>query len=95
MTRDFWLTAGRDLLAVSPEGELQPTESFMRAYISRPEMQPVEESCAAEIALYEELLERPGIEVPEARIDAMEDPAKMVKTSQLHPVLLYAQEFAA
>ncbi len=74
MTHDYWLSAGFDLLTVSPEGKLQPTETFMRAYITRPEMRPVEESCDREIALYEELLERPGLEVTAERIAAMEDP---------------------
>lgn len=74
MTHDFWLTAGYDLLEVSDEGQLLPTEAFMRAYITRPEMEPVEESCEVEIDLYEELLEKPGLEVPAARIAAMQDP---------------------
>lgn len=74
MTRDFWQTAGFDLLVLSGEGELQPTESFMRAYISRPEMKPVEESCEVECKLYEELLEKPGLDVPMQRVAAMADP---------------------
>lgn len=74
MTSEFWQTSGLDLLSVSEEGRLQPTEAFMRAYIMRPEMQPVEESCDVEIALYDELLEKPGLEVSAQRIAAMEDP---------------------
>ena len=74
MSRDFWSTSGLDLLSVSETGQLQPTEAFMRAYISRPEMQPVEESCDVEIALFDELMEKPGLDVPQARIAAMEDP---------------------
>jgi hypothetical protein len=74
MTHDFWLSAGFDLLSVSPEGKLQPTETFMRAYITRPEMRPVEESCDHEVALYEELLEKPGLDVSAERIASMEDP---------------------
>lgn len=74
MTHDFWLSAGFDLLEVSAEGKLQPTETFMRAYISRPEMRPVEESCKQEIKLYEELLEKPGLEVSAERIASMRDP---------------------
>lgn len=74
MTHDFWLSAGYDLLKVSSEGQLQPTEAFMRAYIARPEMQPVEESCETEIQLYDELLKKPGLVVTAERIAAMEDP---------------------
>lgn len=74
MSRDFWSTSGLDLLSISEDGRLQPTEAFMRAYISRPEMQPVEESCDVEIALFEELMEKPGLDVPQSRIAAMDDP---------------------
>lgn len=74
MKRDFWLTAGYDLLVKTAEGMLQPSENFMRAYVSRPELRPIEESCDAEIALFEELLEHPGIAVPPERIARLEDP---------------------
>jgi len=74
MKRDFWLTAGFNLLVRTSEGMLQPSENFMRAYVSRPELRPIEESCDAEIALFEDLLEHPGITVPPERIASLEDP---------------------
>ena len=47
--RDFWKSAGLRLLEVNDDGWLNVTPEFLRAYYSRPEVHPVEESCDAEL----------------------------------------------
>lgn len=73
MTRDFWRHSGFHLLRRDADGRLRITEDFLRAYYLRPEMRPVEESCARERALHQALLENPRVQVDEAQIEAMAD----------------------
>lgn len=73
MTREFWKSAGMHLLEVGPDGWLKVTPDFIRAYLTRPEIHPVDESCAREIALHEALLESPAMPVSEADIAAIQD----------------------
>ncbi|MGI9414692.1 MAG: DUF6352 family protein [Hyphomicrobiales bacterium] len=70
---EFWKTAGYELLELNPEGELKPTRGFFRAYLRRPELKPVDESCDAEIALYDELVQDPFVEVASGRIAGIAD----------------------
>ncbi len=72
--RDFWRASGYGLLSRNDAGELVVTDAFLRAYLRRPEMQPVEESCAAEIALHEALVDDPRLVVGEDRIASLADP---------------------
>ncbi|MCG8547012.1 MAG: DUF6352 family protein [Alphaproteobacteria bacterium] len=74
MTRDFWRSSGYHLLDRTPEGRLAVTDDFLRAYIARPEMRPVEESCAAEIALHDALLSDPRQAVLQDRLASLTDP---------------------
>jgi len=62
------------LLARSAEGWLEVTPDFLRAYYTRPEMHPVEESCAEEVRLHEELMADPLRPVEEARLARLADP---------------------
>ena len=71
---DFWLTSGFHLLQREPSGWLGITEDYLRAYLQRPELLPVPESCAAELALREDLLARPSVAVPESRLADFADP---------------------
>ncbi len=77
----FWPKSGYDLLIPerrdgSPHGRrvLVPTPEFLRAYLFRPEIAPVEESCAAERALHARMMADPVAPVPQAAIDAIADP---------------------
>jgi len=54
-------------------GRLLVTDDFLRAYALRPEIRPVEESCAGELALHRALLEAPRTQVEAAQIDAIAD----------------------
>ena len=72
-SRDFWKSAGMHLLERGPEGWLQVTPAFLRAYYTRPEMHPIEESCEAEARLHEELMADPLRPVEPARLAVLAD----------------------
>ncbi len=71
---DFWRDSGYHLLARTPDGHLSVTDDFLRAYFMRPEIRPVEESCAAERALHESLMGNPREAVSEERLGKLADP---------------------
>lgn len=71
---DFWRSSGYHLLAQAEGGRLAVTPGFLRAYIMRPEMQPVAESCPAERALHASLLDDPRRPVSAADVAALADP---------------------
>jgi hypothetical protein len=71
---DFWRDSGYHLLQRTESGHLAVTDAFLSAYVRRPEMRPVEESCDAERALYTELLAKPRTAVPESRLATLADP---------------------
>jgi Family of unknown function (DUF6352) len=70
---DFWLSSGFPLLSRDASGNLQVSDDFLRAYLARPELRPVAESCAAEIALHHGLLTAPRQVVDEARLARLAD----------------------
>ena len=70
---DFWRPSGHHLLAPDGEGRLAMTDDFLRAYFTRPEVRPVEESCAAERELHAALMEEPRMKVAPARLEALTD----------------------
>jgi len=72
--RDFWRDSGYHLLGATAEGRLAVSDDFLRAYLMRPEVRPVAESCAAERALHESLMTEPRREVSEPEIDRLADP---------------------
>ena len=71
---DFWRDSGYHLLRRTATGHMQVTDDFLRAYVQRPEVRPVEESCAAERNLHAALLADPRMAVPETRLTALADP---------------------
>jgi hypothetical protein len=74
ITPDVWKSAGQHLLGRSPEGWLTVTPAYLRAYWCRPEVHPLEGSCANEIALHEALLADPLRPVSDAELNAIADP---------------------
>jgi hypothetical protein len=56
---DFWRSSGWHLLEQREDGRHRVSDDFLRAYLLRPELRPVGESCAAERALHAALLEAP------------------------------------
>lgn len=71
---NFWQNSGFGLLARDAQGHLTVTDDFLRAYLARPEIAPVEESCAKERALHASLLDAPKRAVRTDDIAALEDP---------------------
>ncbi|HEX5796254.1 MAG TPA: DUF6352 family protein, partial [Geminicoccaceae bacterium] len=71
---EFWRSSGYRLLALDAQGRLRPTDDFLRAFLLRPEIVPVAQSCAEELALHEALLEAPTLAVPEQRLAGLADP---------------------
>lgn len=70
---DFWIDSGYRLLDRNDDGHLVVTDDFLRAYLMRPELEPVDDSCDAERALHAHLMEGPNSPVSTADIDAMAD----------------------
>ena len=69
----FWIHSGLALLDTDAHGGLLVTDEFLAAYLRRPELAPVEESCAAERGLHARLLSAPRAEVPEPRLAELAD----------------------
>jgi hypothetical protein len=70
----FWRSSGLHLVTRDANGWMSVSGDFLRAYFTRPEVHPVEESCPAEHALFEKLMEDPFVRVTEADIAAIVDP---------------------
>ena len=70
---DFWRNSGFHLLQRAPAGRLAVSDDFLRAYLLRPEIHPVEESCEAERRLHEALMRQPRRPVAGAELDAIAD----------------------
>ena len=70
---DFWPSCGYRLLGVGADGRLTVTDDFLRALLLRPELAPVAESCAAELALHEKLIATPRAAVAESELAPIAD----------------------
>jgi len=71
--REFWRSAGLHLTEPDEQCWLRVTPDYLRAYYLRPEVHPIEESCAAERALFDALMADPCREVGEAELEAIAD----------------------
>jgi len=71
--QDFWRNSGFHLLERDHLGRLSITDDFLRAYLVRPEIRPVEESGPNEIALHEALLEDPRRDPAAPALETIED----------------------
>lgn len=71
---DFWASSGYRLLRRGDDGRLVVTDDFLRSYLMRPELAPVRESGAGELALHDALMATPRREVAQAMLGAVEDP---------------------
>ncbi|MDF1606841.1 DUF6352 family protein [Hoeflea sp. YIM 152468] len=70
----IWKSAGQHLTHRLENGWLAVSEDFLRAYYTRPEIHPVEESCSVEHVLFERLMEAPFAPVGEDELAAIADP---------------------
>lgn len=73
MNRDFWRSAGMHLVEVNADGWLKVTPDYLRAYYTRPELHPIDTSCAAERRLFEDLMNDPFRPVPRERLNEIAD----------------------
>lgn len=71
---DFWRNSGFHLLERNDDGYLAVNDDLLRAYLFRPEMAPVEESCPAELSLHAALVETPTRAVSQDELRSMVDP---------------------
>ncbi|RZJ25886.1 MAG: hypothetical protein EOO54_04830 [Haliea sp.] len=71
--QDYWRDCGYRLLQAAPDGQLLVTDDFLRNLLQRPELAPVAESCAAELALHDSLLSSPRQAVNETQLAALRD----------------------
>lgn len=71
---DLWSTSGYALLERNADGYLVVTDDFVRAYLARPELAPVDgESCDNERALHARLFEAPWRAVSPDELGALAD----------------------
>jgi hypothetical protein len=70
---DFWKSAGLHLTDRDDRGYLTVSADFLRAYYTRPEIHPVDDSCDAEHRLFEALMADPFRPVPDSEIEAIRD----------------------
>ncbi|MEO5734254.1 MAG: DUF6352 family protein [Rubrivivax sp.] len=70
---DFWPDCGHARLARTEAGWLQPTDAWLRLWLTRPELAPVDESCRAERQLHRSLLQSPSRPVPATELAALQD----------------------
>jgi Family of unknown function (DUF6352) len=73
MSRDFWLTSGFHLTTPTPRGR-SVTGALLRAWLERPEIAPIDESCEVERALHAALMLQPSRTVAPDEVAQIADP---------------------
>lgn len=71
--RPIWKSAGLHLTHRLDNGWLAVSPDLLRAYYTRPEIHPIDESCANEHRLFERLMETPDAAVSDADLAAIAD----------------------
>ena len=70
---EFWRRAGWHLVEPTEGGRIQASDDWLRAYLFRPELAPVDESCPAERALHERLSEQPRAAIDDSVLKELAD----------------------
>jgi hypothetical protein len=73
ISANFWPSSGYDLLKVDANGHLLVTDAFLRHLLSLPEIAPIAESCANELALHASLDSNPRRPVAAQELAAVAD----------------------
>jgi len=73
MVPDFWKSAGLHLMERDDRGYLTVTADFLRAYYTRPEIHPADDSCDTEHRLFEALMADPFYPVSDSELAAIRD----------------------
>lgn len=74
-TQDFWKSAGFHLVTKNQDGWLEVSADLLRAYYTRPEIHPIDESCADEHRVFEALMSDPFMAVSDEDIATIKDAA--------------------
>lgn len=69
----IWKSSGLHLTEKDSNGWLKVSPDLLRAYYTRPEIHPVDTSCAQEHILFERLMDNPEAEITEQDIEKIED----------------------
>ncbi len=70
---DYWPGCGYSLLEKDAGGQLVVTDDFLRSLMERPELAPVAQSCADELALHRQLFDQPRAAVDPAQLASVRD----------------------
>ena len=73
VSANFWPSSGYELLDVDANGHLLVTDAYLRHLLSRPEIAPIAESCANEVALHHALEQQPRRVVADAELAGVAD----------------------
>ena len=73
MSHNYWPLCGYTFLETNMAGHLVVTDDFLRFLLERPELAPMETSCAAEINLHQYLLEGPRSEIKPDQLASLQD----------------------
>ena len=73
VTHKLWLSSGYELLDVDANGHLVVTDAYLQHLLSRPEIAPIAESCANEMALHHSLDKEPRRAVGAAELVGVQD----------------------
>ena len=79
---NFWPSSGFTPLQRNERGWLLPTDDYLRLFLARPELALVPESCQAELALRDALVESPSRPVTPGEVQAVKD--EDARESYLH-----------
>jgi Family of unknown function (DUF6352) len=71
--QNFWPSSGFLQLQRNPRGWLLPTDDYLRLFLARPELALVPESCPAERALHQALLDAPSAPIGASAVRAVLD----------------------
>ena len=73
VSTQFWPSSGYELLDIDANGHLLVTDAYLRHLLSRPEIAPIAESCANEVALHHSLEQQPRRVVSDAELAGVAD----------------------
>ena len=73
MSHNYWPLCGYTFLETNMAGHLVVTDDFLRFLIERPELAPMETSCAAERDLHQHLLDDPRREIKADQLASLQD----------------------
>ena len=71
---DFWRHSGYHLAGKDADGWLLPTDDLLRAYLARPEVAPIADSCARERELFGRLMSAPRLKIAGEDLELLADP---------------------